>query len=136
MMRFFKPAGIAFLSVGVFMLSATSFAANVSSKNQYTAVPHGAPVFLQLEFTSSCTEKGAVFKIVNHGEKWPKRAALRLYLSDTKSIIGERKMRLGQGQKVSFVVKDTIAKGHPVAVWVEPDWYKRDFKFDANINCN
>lgn len=93
------------------------------------------PVFLKLEITSSCTDKGAVFKIINRGGKWPRTGFLRLYHADDKSLLGERRLRLGSGQKVSFVVKKKIARGRPVAVWIEPEWYKRDFEFDANLTC-
>lgn len=93
------------------------------------------PAFLKLEITSSCTDKGAVFKIINRGGKWPRTGFLRLYHADDKSLLGERRLRLGSGQKVSFVVKKKIAKGRPVAIWIEPEWYDREFEFDANLNC-
>jgi len=28
-----------------------------------------------------------------------------------------------------------MCMGRPVAVWVEPEWCKRDFEFDANLSC-
>lgn len=93
------------------------------------------PVFLKLEITSSCTDKGAVFKIINRGGKWPRTGFLRLYHADDKSLLGERRLRLGSGQKVSFVVNKKIARGRPVAIWIEPEWYDREFEFDANLNC-
>lgn len=93
------------------------------------------PVFLKLEITSSCTDKGAVFKIINRGGKWPRTGFLRLYHADDKSLLGERRLRLGSGQKVSFVVKRKVSQGRPVAVWIEPEWYKRAFEFDANLSC-
>jgi len=114
--------------------SALSFSANAAdpSSVQIAALP---PIFLQLEFTTSCTEKGTVIKIVNHGEKWPQTGVLRLYTADNKSVLGQRKLRLAAGQKVSFIVKDTVSNGHPIAVWIEPHWYQRDFKYDATIKC-
>lgn len=95
-----------------------------------------APVYLQLEITSSCTEEGAIFKVINRGGKWPGSGYLRLYLADDKSLLGERKLRLGPGQKVSFKVKHDVMAGHPVAIWVEPEWYKREMEYDASIDCN
>lgn len=94
------------------------------------------PVFLQLEITSACTDRGAVFKIINRGVKWPRTGYLRLYHADKKSLIGERRLRLAPGQKVSFVVKDQVMNGRPVAVWIEPEWYKREMEYDASIKCN
>ena len=93
------------------------------------------PSFLQLEITSTCSDKGAVFKIINRGAKWPRTGFLRLYHADNKSMIGERRLRLAPGQKVSFVVKNKVMKNRPVAVWVEPEWYKREMEYDASITC-
>lgn len=104
----------------------------VISQAQVAVTP---PVFLQLEITSACTDKGAVFKIINRGDKWPRRGVLRLYFADTKTVIGERRMRLAPGQKVSFIVKEKVMDGHPVAVWIEPEWYKREMEYDASIKC-
>lgn len=95
-----------------------------------------APVYLQLEITSACTEDGAIFKVINRGGKWPKSGYLRLYYADDKSVLGERKLRLAPGQKVSFNVKKDIMAGHPLAIWVEPEWYQREMEYDATINCN
>lgn len=131
-MKFFK-FGLAALSVAV--VSALPVFAQAAQPNSQAQIAATPPVFLQLEITSSCTDKGAVFKIINRGNKWPRTGFLRLYHADNKSVIGERRMRLAPGQKVSFVVRDKISKGRPVGVWVEPEWYKRDFEFDARASC-
>ena len=110
----------------------TAQAQMVTQMTQAAATPQ---VFLQLEITSACTDKGAVFKIINRGDKWPQTGYLRLYHADSKTPIGERRLRLAPGQKVSFVVKDKIMNGKPVAVWVEPEWYKREMEYDASIKC-
>jgi len=131
-MKLFKLGLVALSTVGVFATPVLAQAEDPVSQAQIAATP---PVFLQLEITSACTDKGAVFKIINRGGKWPRTGFLRLYHADSKSMIGERRMRLAPGQKVSFVVKDKISKGRPVAVWIEPEWYKRDFEFDASASC-
>lgn len=94
------------------------------------------PVFLQLEITASCTERGAVFKIINHGPKWPQKSVFRLYRATGKLLVTERSLRLAEGQKVSFVVKHKVMQGNRFAVWVDPSWYKREMKFDASIRCS
>ena len=128
---------LASLAAPVIALMMTApFAADAAGSVVQAQVAVTPPVFLQLEITSACTDKGTVFKIINRGNKWPRTGFLRLYHADDKSLIGERRLRLGAGQKVSFIVKDKIAKGRPVAVWVEPEWYKRDFEYDANMKCN
>jgi hypothetical protein len=107
-------------------------AAGQTGQAQVAGTP---PVFLKLEITSACTPEGTVIKIVNRGAKWPATGFLRLYHSQNKSLISERRLRLGAGQKVSFVVHDKISGGRPVAVWIDPEWYKRDFEYDANVDC-
>ena len=123
-----------------FCAAATMMVFNVSVSSAQVASPAEVavtpPSFLQLEITSACTDKGAVFKVINRGVKWPKNGYLRLYLADNKSLLGERRLRLAPGQKVSFVVKNKVMNGHPVAIWVEPEWYKREMEYDASIKCN
>jgi len=122
-----------------FCAAATMMMANVSvgsaQETSQAEVAVTPPSFLQLEITSACTDKGAVFKIINRGVKWPHNGYLRLYRADNKSLLGERRLRLAPGQKVSFVVKKKVMNGHPVAVWVEPEWYKREMEYDASIKC-
>ncbi|PHS77048.1 MAG: hypothetical protein COB59_09905 [Rhodospirillaceae bacterium] len=92
-------------------------------------------VLMQVEVKSSCTDKGAAFEIVNVGQKWPYTAMMRIYTADGKSVISERRLRLAVGQKVTIAVKKEKLSGRTVAVWIEPQWYKRDFKFDAIADC-
>lgn len=121
-------------------LAALGMAAGVSAAKAADTVAQAQvavtpPIFLQLEITSACTDNGAVFKIINRGNKWPRTGFLRLYHADDKSLISERRLRLGEGQKVSFIVKKKVSQGRPVAVWVEPEWYNREFEYDARIAC-
>jgi len=121
--------------VALFVFSAIFFFASAATDVAQAGDAATPPEFLRLEVTSACTDKGAVFKIINRGGKWPRMGHLRLYYADIKSEIGERRLRLAPGQKVSFVVKKSVSKGRPVGVWVEPEWYKREFEFDARTNC-
>lgn len=124
-----------FLILATALVLSAPFAALAAGPTDQAQVAVMPPVFLQLEITSACTPEGVLFKIINRGDKWPRTGFLRLYHADDKSLISERRLRLGQGQKVSFVVKDQITQGRPVAVWVDPEWYKRDFEYDANLSC-
>lgn len=128
-----SKAFIISMVAGVAALASTTHTQAQNTQAQVATTP---AAFLQLEITSTCSDKGTVFKIINRGAKWPRTGFLRLYHADDKSMIGERRMRLANGQKVSFVVKDSISNGRPVAVWVDPEWYKRDFEFDASLRCN
>ncbi len=107
-------------------------AADVLAQTQIATAP---PAFLRLEVKSNCSGNGAVFKVTNRGGKWPRTGFLKLYYADDKTLIGQRRLRLAGNQRVSFVVKDKIAAGRPVAVWVEPGWYEREFEFDAALRC-
>ena len=132
-MKFAKALG--FLGVAAVMgmgLGKTAHAQELLAQAEVAATP---PVFLRLEVTSGCTENGAIFKVINRGEKWPRTGFLRLYYADTKTVIGERRLRLASGQKVSFLVQPKVMQGHPVAVYIEPEWYKREMEYDASIKC-
>jgi len=132
-MMFFKRFKIIFVASGLVLGGMSAGMAKGTVQAEVAVAP---PVFLQLEITSACTPEGAIFKVINRGGKWPKRGYLRLYHADTKSLLGERRLRLAPGQKVSFVVKKKVLDGRPVAVWVEPEWYKREMEYDASIKCN
>jgi len=93
------------------------------------------PALLRIEVSSVCAEKGAVFKIANRGEQWPRTGLLRLYYADDQSLIGQRRLRLADHQRISFAVKNNIVAGRPIGVWLDPGWYKRSFKFDAQMTC-
>lgn len=108
-------------------------AAEVIAQTQIAAAP---PTFLRMEVKSACIDGGVVFKLTNRGAKWPRTGFLKLFYADDKTLIGKRRLRLGDNQRVSFVVKDKIMAGRPLAVWVDPEWYKRSFEYDASTDCS
>jgi len=93
------------------------------------------PALLRVEVSAVCADQGAVFKIANRGEQWPRTGLLRLYYADDHSLIGQRRLRLADHQRISFAVKNNVVAGRPVGVWLDPGWYKRSFKFDAQMTC-
>ena len=122
-----------FLSaLGVLALSLSTQANDKVLPIQVAAVP---VIVLNVDVTGTCASKGAIFKIVNTGIKWPRTAMLRIYHTDDKSVITERRLRLAHEQTVTFVVKKKDFNGQPVGVWIEPDWYQRNFKYDVKVNC-
>jgi len=128
----------AFSSAGLvgalfFLTSATpGLAAQVLAQMDIAVPP---PSLLRLSITAACGDDGAVFKLVNRGQKWPRTGMLRLYYTDDNTLIGERRLRLADNQRVSFKVKHKIMDGRPVGVWVKPDWYQRAFNLDAAMTC-
>jgi len=115
-----KLLGFAALA-GAFMTLATADAAPLQK--------------IDVTVKSLCTEKGTHFNILNNGPKWPQKAKLKIFFADDKSEITVRKVKLGQGHSVSFRIRTKVAAGRPLAVYVDPEWYQRQFKFDATQKC-
>jgi len=130
---------ILFISTLFFATATFSFmggearAASDNSQEQELAVNPVA--FLQMEITSTCTDKGSLFRIVNRGQKWPRNGVLHIYFADDKTPMTDRRIRLAPNQKVSFVIDRKKSQGRPVGMWVEPEWYNRDFAYDAKTSC-
>lgn len=94
----------------------------------------GAPV--NIEVITACVDNVATFKIVNVGDEWPSLGKLNIYrgsAADMKTL-SKRSMRFAAGQIASFRLKNIGTD--TVAVFVEPGWYDRPFKYDAEIKCN
>ncbi|HEY9080874.1 hypothetical protein [Magnetovibrio sp.] len=111
----------------------SSSAAELIAQAEIAAAP---PAVLRVDVSSACVGQGAVFKIVNRGSQWPRTSLLRLYYTDDNSLIGQRRLRLADNQRVSFAVNDKVAAGRPIGVWLDPGWYKRGFQFDAEATCS
>jgi len=126
--------------LGAFVFCASTFAfmnmsqaAELLAQTEIAAAP---PVSLRLDVSASCIDSGAVFKLTNRGAQWPRTGLLKLYYADDQTLIGQRRLRLADNQRVSFVVKDKLIAGRPIAIWVEPQWYDRMFEFDASMSCS
>jgi len=91
---------------------------------------------LNVDVVSGCVDNVAMFQIVNVGEAWPRLGKLHIVrITDgNMKTLSKRSMRFAAGQKASFRLKDIGAD--TVAVFVEPSWYERPFKFDAEVTCN
>ena len=127
-------------TLGAFVLCASTFvpmstpqAVELLAQAEIAVAP---PVFLRLDVSASCVDNGAVFKLTNRGVQWPRSGLLKLYYADDQTLIGQRRLRLADNQRVSFVVKEELIAGRPIAVWVEPKWYDRAFEFDASTSCS
>lgn len=127
----------AIVSVMAYCAFSLGFASNsgaveLIAQAEIAAAP---PALLRVEVSAVCADQGAVFKIINRGDQWPRTGLLRLYYADDHALIGQRRLRLADHQRISFAVKNNIAADRPVAVWLDPGWYKRSFKFDAQTTC-
>lgn len=90
---------------------------------------------INVEVISGCDQDVAMFKIVNAGDAWPRQGKLHVIRisGDTTKTLYKRSMRFTSGQQASFRLKDIGTD--TVAVFVEPSWYDRPFKFDATVTC-
>lgn len=137
LLRAFTVAGmiVGMIAISPAFVFSFALATDTPTVTQQQELAANVPMFLQLEITSSCTDNGAIFKIVNRGKKWPRMGILHLYRTDDKSAMAEHKIRLAPNQKVSFVIKKEKIMGRPVGMWIEPQWYKREFTYDATTAC-
>ena len=91
---------------------------------------------VNLEVVTACADDVATFKIVNRGSAWPRTGTLRIFRVADGGLkpLSSRKMRFAKGQKASFRMKKPGSD--TVAIFIEPSWYERPFKFDAQVACN
>ena len=91
---------------------------------------------IDVDVVSGCVSNVAMFQIVNVGEAWPRMGKLHIIrISNGNSkTLAKRSMRFAAGQKASFRLKDIGPD--TVAIFVEPSWYERPFKFDADVTCD
>jgi hypothetical protein len=91
---------------------------------------------IDVDVVSGCVSNVAMFQIVNVGEAWPRMGKLHIIrISNGNSkTLAKRSMRFAAGQKASFRLKDIGPD--TVAIFVEPSWYERPFKFDAEVTCD
>jgi hypothetical protein len=72
--------------------------------------------------STACNGTTAVLRITNRGEPWPAPAVFRLSRTGDGSLVSERRMRLKDGQTVSFNVRETDAGVSPLRLEVVPSW--------------
>ncbi len=97
---------------------------------------------LKMDIMVNCQDGDAVFRIKNVGDAWPKTSTFAIYNMRKKGkkrvrkLISKRRMRLKVGQRASFKIKTNQLPSGRVGLWVKPDWYKRDFDYDATVRCS
>lgn len=90
---------------------------------------------VRIRVTSTCDGDLAVFSLYNAGTAWPAVGTLGVYHVTTEGVqaITTRRMRLIEGQRASFRIRQTAA-GH-VGFYVDPSWYQRIPAWDAVASC-
>lgn len=132
MKRHYKYALAAFASLTLTGLATAAFA------EETARVTTG---LLKMDIMVQCQDGNAVFQIKNVGDAWPKTSTFAIYNMRRKGnkrvrkLISKRRMRLKDGQRASFRIKTGKLPTGRVGLWVKPDWYQRDFDYDATISC-
>lgn len=129
---FLKHATAAAAMVAALQLFAGNVAAQVDTVE--LAAGDGAPE-VRIRVTSTCDGDLAVFSLYNAGTAWPAVGTLGVYHVTAEGVqaISSRRMRLIEGQKASFRIRQTAA-GH-VGFYVNPSWYQRTPAWDAVASC-
>ena len=90
-----------------------------------------------VEVLARCDGSSATFKIINRGKKWPQAAALSVYRTKNIGVVEEKLHRLDHGQSANVRVPPQQGRNaQEVALWVQPSWFLRRFKFDSRLTCN
>ena len=96
---------------------------------------------LKMNIMVNCQDGSATFQVRNVGEAWPKTSTFSIYSmrregnKRLRRLISKRRMRLKDGQRASFRIKTENLPTGRLGMWVKPDWYKRDFDYDAVVSC-
>jgi hypothetical protein len=96
---------------------------------------------LKMNIMVNCQDGSATFRVKNVGETWPKTSTFAIYSMRKdgnrrlRKLISKRRMRLKDGQRASFRIKTGNLPTGRLGLWVKPDWYNRDFDYDAVVSC-
>lgn len=111
-----------------------SFAAAGPARAADLAIIPG-PVHVDLDVNAKCVGRDAEFSVVNKGGRWPSTATVRIERVSDHSTITSRRMRMVGGQRLSFKISSKFNPGDSVGLFIDPQWYERPFKYDAEIIC-
>ncbi len=75
-----------------------------------------------LSVTSACRDGNMVFKVANQGERWPRRAQFSIVNAANDAVYVARKLRMGEGQQITFRLPPGKHGGDAIAMQVEPAW--------------
>jgi hypothetical protein len=90
---------------------------------------------LNLNVNADCQNGIALFQIVNKGDCWPDSAMLNVYRAVYRTLINRRRLRMAKDQQASFRVSKGTRPGDQLAIYIDPNWYKREFRFDGLVSC-
>lgn len=99
--------------------------------------PNGGSDRVQVTVKTECRAGETLLKIVNVGSAWPDKADLKVHRIDRTglSLAVSRPMRMKENQVATFRVPKSKAGTAGIGLFVEPSWYVRPFKLDAELAC-
>lgn len=103
-----------------------------------TAIPNVLGESLQIQISSQCLNGDTVFVVANKGKSWPRTATFSLFriAGPNRQMISARKMSLDSGQAKTLRVKKSHNPTGHIGLSLDPGWYKREFKMDADAKCS
>jgi hypothetical protein len=92
---------------------------------------------MKLEVSTVCSNGVSQFRVKNQGSDWSAAGAFSIYRieDNNKYRVSSRRMRLKNGQVVSFTVKKSHNPSGNLGLFVDPGWYARPFNYDATLTC-
>ncbi len=92
---------------------------------------------LNVRVSSQCNNGDTVFVVANTGSKWPRAATFSLFriAGPNRQMISARKMSIEPGAAKTLRVKKSHNPTGHIGLSLDPGWYKRDFKMDADAEC-
>lgn len=79
--------------------------------------------------------KTALIRLVNKGERWPELGEFKIFRTSDNSVITLRRLKMETNQVASFRLQGTYHRGDEIGVFIDPDWFDRNFEYDKRITC-
>jgi len=92
---------------------------------------------INVKITSLCESGVTVFRVINTGGAWPDNGVFSMFrlAGEKRELISARRMRLEAGDAKTFRVSKKQNLTGQVGFSIDPSWYQRAFKIDANAQC-
>lgn len=91
--------------------------------------------WIKIDVTVTCEDGHTVFKIANMGKRWEDQAAIRIYDIESELVIAQRSVKLAKNQTMNYKISNSKIGGSGAGLWVKPNWFERNFAYDAIGKC-
>jgi len=92
---------------------------------------------INVKITALCESGVTVFRVTNTGGEWPDNGVFSMFRMGgaKRELISARRMRLEAGEAKTFRISKKQNLTGEVGFSIDPSWYKREFKIDADAQC-